>query len=137
MRFFIDTNIPMYATGTEHAYRDPCRKVIKAIAAESLDAVTDAEVFQEILCRYLYINRRETGLQVFDRFHTLMEGKVMPVTMREVNMAREMVNVYPALSPRDLIHLAVMVHHRITHIISTDRVFDTVPTITRVDPATF
>ncbi|MDR5695919.1 MAG: type II toxin-antitoxin system VapC family toxin [Armatimonadota bacterium] len=65
---FIDTNIPMYAAGTPHPLREPARRVILAIANGQLDAVTDSEVFQEILYRYLHIGEREKGLSVFDNF---------------------------------------------------------------------
>ncbi|KKM11370.1 twitching motility protein PilT [Clostridiales bacterium PH28_bin88] len=137
MRVFIDTNIPMYAAGTAHPYREPCRNIIKAITSGSVDAATDAEVFQEILYRYLHINRREQGLMIFDKFQTLMGDGIMPVTMRDVGLARELVVAYPALSPRDLIHVAVMIHHEIRHILSTDRNFDTVKGIMRIDPSEF
>lgn len=137
MRVFIDANILMYAAGREHPYRDSCRKIIKAIATGSLESVTDAEVFQEILYRYLHIKQREQGLIIFDRFQTLMGDSILPVTMREVGLARELVDDYPALSPRDLIHVAVMINHDIKEILSTDRDFDTIKEITRIDPFDF
>lgn len=137
MRIFIDTNVPMYAAGKEHPYRDSCRNIIKAIASGSVDAATDVEVFQEILYRYLRINRREQGLTIFDKFQTLMGDGILLVTMRDVGLARALVDEYPALSPRDLIHVAVMIHHEIRHILSTDRSFDTVEGITRIDPSEF
>jgi len=48
---FIDTNIPMYAAGTPHPLRDPCQAIIRAVAEGKLEAVTDAEVLQEIRYR--------------------------------------------------------------------------------------
>jgi len=137
VRVFVDTNIPMYAAGKEHPYRDPCRSIIRAIASGSVDAVTDAEVFQEILYRYLYINKREQGLVIFDKFQTLMGEGILPVTMRDVGLARELVVTCPALSPRDLIHVAVMIHHEVRHILSTDRGFDPVEEVIRIDPVDF
>jgi predicted nucleic acid-binding protein len=41
------------------------------------------------------------------------------------------------LDARDLIHLAVRLRHQIQEIISTDRGFDTVAEIRRIDPTTF
>ena len=61
-RVFIDVNIPMYAAGTPHPLREPSQRVIMAIAIGRLDAVTDAEVLQEILYRYLHIGERENLL---------------------------------------------------------------------------
>jgi hypothetical protein len=45
-QIFIDVNIPMYAAGAKHILREPCRKIMKAIASGEVDAVTDAEIFQ-------------------------------------------------------------------------------------------
>jgi|SRR5262245_25969729 len=104
-RVFIDVNIPMYAGGIPHALREPSRRVVRAIAAGQLDAVTDAEVFQEILYRYLYIGEREKGFRIFDNFYRVMLDRILPVEDTDVQRARALVEQYPALSPRDLIHL--------------------------------
>ena len=134
---FIDTNIPMYAAGTPHPLREPSQRVIRAIASGQLNAVTDAEVFQEILYRYLHIGKREKGLQVFDHFRRIMLGRIFPIEDADVQHARELVERYPALSPRDLIHLAVMLRHGIREIITADTGFDSVAEVRRIDPATF
>ena len=134
---FIDVNIPMYAGGTPHALREPARRVIKAIAAGQLDAVTDAEVFQEILYRYLYINEREKGFRIFDNFYQVMLGRILPVEDADVQRARVLAEQYPALSPRDLIHLGVMLRHQLQDIMTADLGFDAVKETHRIDPATF
>jgi hypothetical protein len=134
---FIDVNIPMYAGGASHALQEPSRRVTRAIAARQLDAVTDAEVFQEILYRYLYINEREKGFRIFDNFYRVMLGHILSVEDIEVQRARVLAEQYPSLSPRDLIHLGVMLHHQIPEIITADTGFDTVKEIRRIDPTTF
>ena len=136
-RVFIDVNIPMYAGGTPHALREPSRRVVRAIAAGQLDAVTDAEVFQEILYRYLYIGEREKGFRIFDNFYRVMLGRILLVEDTDVQRARALVEQYPALSPRDLIHLGVMLRHQIQDIVTADTGFDVVKEIRRIDPATF
>jgi predicted nucleic acid-binding protein len=135
-RVFIDVNIPMYAGGTPHALREPSSRVIRAIAAGQLDAVTDAEVFQEILYRYLYINEREKGFRIFDNFYRIMRGHILSVEDFDVQRARVLAEQYPSLSPRDLIHLGVMLHHQIPEIITADTGFDSVKEVHRIDPAT-
>jgi len=136
-RVFIDVNIPMYAAGTTHRLREPSQRVIKAIAAGQLDALTDAEVFQEILYRYLHIGEREKGFRVFDLFYRIMLGNILPIEDMAIQLARELAEQYPAMSPRDLIHLAVMLHQNIQTIITTDTGFDSVKEIRRIDPQNF
>jgi len=137
MQVFIDVNIPMYAAGTPHPLREPSQRVIIAISTGGLDAVTDAEVFQEILYRYLHIGEREKGFRVFDHFHRVMLGRILPIEDTDVQQARELAEQYPALSPRDLIHLAVMLRHEIQEIITTDSGFDSVKEVRRIDPSAF
>ena len=136
-RLFIDVNIPMYAAGTTHPLREPSQRVIKAIAAGQLDALTDAEVFQEILYRYLHIGEREKGFRVFDLFYRIMLGNILPIEDMAIQLARELAEQYPAMSPRDLIHLAVMLRQNIQTIISTDTGFDSAKEIRRIDPQNF
>ena len=118
---FVGTNVPMYAAGVPHPLREPCQRVIRTVATGKLDAVTNAEVFQEILYRYLHIGQREKGFLVFDHFHRVMLGHILPIEDTDVVRARELAEQYLTLGPRDLIHLAVMEHHQIQNIITTDR----------------
>lgn len=52
-RALVDTNVPMYAGGVDHPLREPSRRVVLAIVGGTIDVVTDSEVPQEILYRYL------------------------------------------------------------------------------------
>lgn len=134
---FIDTNIPMFAAGGEHPQREPAQRVILGIVNGEINAVTNAEVFQEILYRYLHIGQREKGLEIFDRFHRIMLGHILPVEDGDVWQARELVGQYPSLEARDLIHLGVMLRHNIKEIITVDIGFDIVEEVNRIDPSTF
>ncbi|MDA2928206.1 type II toxin-antitoxin system VapC family toxin [Acidobacteria bacterium AH-259-G07] len=136
-RFFIDVNIPMYAAGTTHPLREPSQGVIRAIATGQLDAVTDAEVFQEILYRYLRINEREKGFGIFDLFYRIMLGRILPIEGRDVQQSRALAEKYLFLSPRDLIHLAVMLRHRVQKMITADSGFDAVEEVDRIEPSVF
>jgi predicted nucleic acid-binding protein len=134
-RVFVDSNIPMYAAGAAHPLVEPSRRVITAIAAGQIDAVTDAEVFQEILHRYFRINERAKGFQVFDAFHQIMLGQIVAVDDEDATNARFLAERHPALSSRDLLHLAVMHRHEINTIVTADGHFDEIPEVLRVDPA--
>ncbi len=131
MKIFIDTNIPMYAAGKEHPLKDGCVKILGAAASGDLEAYTDTEVFQEILYRYYHISQIDMGFRVFDLFSTIMSGNVLPVTHRDVNQARYFAESESAagLSPRDLIHLAVMINNGIDTIATTDQAFTKVDAV--------
>jgi hypothetical protein len=132
-RVFIDVNIAMYAGGTAHPLREPSQRIVMAVATDRLDAVTDAEVFQELLYRYLHLRQREKGFLIFDAFYGIMHGRVLSIADTDIQRARTLAEQYPNLSPRDLLHLSVMLDHGITEILTADTDFDTVQEVRRLD----
>lgn len=137
MSVFIDTNVPIYAAGSRHLYLRSCRRIIREIGEGEIAAVTDAEVLQEILYRYYHIGKKDFGGKVFDFFAALMSGKIYEVGEAEVSLARQLSEKYVFLSPRDLIHLAVMRINGVNEMISTDKGLRQVEDIRCHDPLTF
>lgn len=133
----LDVNVPMYAAGREHPLRAPAQRVILAVASGELEAVTDVEVLQEILYRYLRSGERQQGLAVFDHFQQLMADRILPVTAEDLRRVRSLAVSHPSLSPRDLVHLAVMQGNGLGTIITADRHFDGIDGIRRLDPADY
>lgn len=127
----------MYAAGREHPLRQPAHAVLASIGGGALAAVTDVEVLQEILYRYLSLGQREFGFAIFDEFTELMRGKVLPLEVDEVARARALAAEHPQLEPRDLVHLAVMERNGVAEIVSADRHFDGLPGITRIPLESF
>ncbi len=132
---FIDTNVPIYAGGVDHPLRLPCLQILDVAAGRSDAFVTDAEVLQEILHRYVAIRAWQRGVDVFEGFSAVMEGRIEPMNASDVQDAAVLVGLYPALSARDLIHLAVMQRLGVTRIASADRGFDGIEGVERLDPA--
>ena len=132
---FIDANVPIYAAGREHPYREPCIRVLAAVNDNPEAFVTDAEVFQEIMHHYLRTERRDAGQVVVESFAAMMQGRVSPVTINDVLAAGHLAKEHRGLSSRDLLHLAVMHRLGVTRVITADTDFDRVPGIIRVDPA--
>ena len=54
---FIDSNVPMYLVGAEHPNKATARRVLERLVASGEPMVTSAEVFQEILHRYVALRR--------------------------------------------------------------------------------
>ncbi|MDY6826603.1 MAG: type II toxin-antitoxin system VapC family toxin [Bacillota bacterium] len=96
-----------------------------------IEGYTDTEVLQEILSRYYHIKQRRTGFRVFDLFATIVESSILPVLPAGIFRARFLAGEKAAakLSPRDLIHLAVMSNNGIAHVITADKGFEAIPGI--------
>ena len=131
---FVDTNIPIYAAGLEHRYKEPCARVILAIADNPARFMTDAEVLQELMHHYLRTNRWAYGREIFRRFETLLRGRIQPTYPEDVSQAALQADHNPISSSRDLVHVAVMGRYGTGLVISTDSDFDRIPGVRRLDP---
>ena len=127
----IDTNVPMYLVGANEAYKRAARRLLDRAAGDRERLVTDAEVFQEILHRYVAIDRRDAIQPAFDALHAVIDD-VFPIDAGIVAQAKALVLGYPTLSARDAVHVAVMREHGITRLMSFDEGFDAVPGVTRL-----
>ena len=126
----IDSNVPMYLVGADHANKDVGRRLIEASVDAGERLVTDAEVFQEILHRYVAINRRDAIGPAFDLLSALVD-EVYAIDFDHVRRARELVST-STLSARDAVHVAVIQREGISAIMSFDKAFDLVPGLRRL-----
>jgi predicted nucleic acid-binding protein len=127
----IDSNVPMYLVGAPHAHKTDAQHLLERCITEEERLVTDAEVLQEILHRYVAIGRRDAIQPAFDALLGVVD-EVLPVAERDAQRAKELVLGSPDLSARDAIHVAIMEHHGARRIMSFDRRFDGIPGIERV-----
>ncbi|HET6143925.1 MAG TPA: type II toxin-antitoxin system VapC family toxin [Candidatus Acidoferrales bacterium] len=127
----IDSNIPMYLVGAPHAHKADAQRLIEKLVSEQQRLVTDAEVLQEILHRFVAINRRNAIQPTFDSLRAVTD-EVLPVDRTVVERAKQIVLGYTALSARDAVHIAVMEAHGIENILSFDSGFDQFPGISRL-----
>jgi hypothetical protein len=127
----VDSNIPMYLVGSAHPHKVDAQRALERSIAEGQRLVTDAEVLQEILHRYVAIGRREAIQPAFDAVLGVVDS-VLAVDVTDVERAKAIVLGTNRLSARDAIHVAIMERHRIDQIMSFDTGFDGVPGIARV-----
>ena len=127
----IDSNIPMYLVGSPHPHKSDAQRLLEQLVADRQRLVTDAEVLQEILHRYVAINRRDAIQPAFDALLGIVD-QVLDVTRAAAERAKEIVLGNRRLSARDAVHLAVMEQHSINRILSFDTGFDGFPGITRL-----
>ena len=127
----VDSNIPMYLVGAPHAHKSDARRLLEKVVTERQRLVTDAEVLQEILHRYVAIDRRDAIQPVFDALLGIVD-QVLAVDRSIAELAKQIVLGYRQLSARDAVHLAVMQHHGVEQIMTFDSGFDGFPGIRRL-----
>ena len=128
---FLDSNVPMYLVGGPHPRKSDIQRMLEGFLADRQRLVTDAEVLQEILHRYVAIDRRDAIQPAFDALLGLVD-EVFPVDRSAIDRAKVIVLSYRRLSARDAIHLATMEHHEVSRIMSFDSGFDGFPGIERL-----
>jgi predicted nucleic acid-binding protein len=128
---FVDSNIPMYLIGMPHHHKNDSHRLLKRLAGERQRLVTDAEVLQEILHRYVSIHRTEFIQPAFDAVFRITD-EIFSVDRDAAERAKGIALGYSRFSARDAIHLAVMQQHGIDRILSFDSGFDGFPGITRI-----
>ena len=131
---FVDSNIPIYAAGREHQYKEPCARIIRAIANNPGHFMTDAEALQELMHHYRRTNRWTIGREIFRRFETLLQGRIEPTYPEDVNQAARTADEGHQSSSRDLVHASVMRRCGASFCISADTDFDRIPGVRRLDP---
>ena len=127
----VDSNIPMYLVGAAHPHKTDAQRLIERLVSDRERLVTDAEVLQEILHRYVSINRREAIQAGYDALLGVVD-LVLPVDGAAAIRAKEIVLGTRGITARDAIHLAIMEIHGIDRILSFDSGFDGFPGITRL-----
>lgn len=127
----VDSNIPMYLVGAPHPHKADAQRLLEDLISRRQRLVTDAEVLQEILHRYVAINRRDAIQPTFDALLGIAD-EVLVVERSTVVRAKEIVMGHTLVSARDAVHLAVMEQHGIERILSFDSGFDGFPGVSRL-----
>lgn len=128
---FLDANIPMYLVGAAHPSKDIARTLVEAAVGRRERLVTDVEVLQEILYRYVAVRRPEAIQPAFDALLGLVD-ETFALDLTDLEAAKELIFGSAQASARDALHVAVMRRHQVETIMSFDRGFDRFPGITRL-----
>jgi uncharacterized protein len=128
---FIDSNIPMYLVGAAHAHKVDAQRLLERSIAAGERLVTSAEVLQEILHRYVAVDRRDAIQPALDAVLGVVD-EVFPIERVDVEQAKRVLDGTPGLSARDALHVGVMRRREVSRIMSFDSGFDAVPGIERL-----
>jgi len=117
---FVDTNVFMYAVGRAHPLKEEARAFFLQHRSSGDVLVTSAEVLEELLHAYLPVGRLET-LDAAMALARTQVGTVWSVEREDVEMAHALVTGSPALSARDLLHLACCRRREVDRVKTFDR----------------
>ena len=127
----VDSNVPMYLVGGDHPHKADANRLLQRLVVEGEPLVTDAEVFQELLHRYMAISRRDRIQLAFDVLRAAVD-RVFPIEEGDVLDAKDIAATHPGLAARDALHAAVMRRRGVSRVLTFDRGFDAVAGIERI-----
>lgn len=99
---FVDSNVPVYLVGASHPHKIDSQRLLEKLIVNGQRLVTDAEVLQEILHRYVAIRRHEAVQPAFDALLGVVD-EVFPVEAIDVQQAKDIVLGFDSLSARDAV----------------------------------
>lgn len=120
----------MYVAGGEHPHRPTARAFLERAQKGDFEICTSTEVLQEILYRYTALGKPTLAREVYDLFVELCP-EVLPVTLADTDVARDLLGQVGGISARDAIHAAVVLNQRIEGVATFDEGFDAIPGIQR------
>lgn len=132
--FLFDTAVFLYAVGSEHPYREPCREILKLVEEGVLAGDASVELIQEFA--HVRLRRTRDLARTVRQAHSV--GRVCRVhdfRHRDLVLALEVWSRYAMDDLRDAVFVATALNRGIDVILSPDRDFDVVEEIERIDPA--
>jgi predicted nucleic acid-binding protein len=129
----LDTTVLIYAKGAEHALREPCRRLVAAIADGAVEATTTAEVLQEMV--HVRARRRgRTDAAEIGRDYAELFSPLLGVTREHLLDGLHLFERSERLGAFDAILAAAAAASGATALVSADDAFAGVPQLRHVIP---
>ena len=129
----LDTTVLVYAVGTEHPLRDPCRRLVEAVGDEHLAATTTAEVVQELV----HVRARRRGREdavALGRAHVDLLAPLLVVTADDLVAGLAVYAGAQRLGSFDALLAAAARAASAEALVSADRAFAEAPGVRHVFP---
>ena len=129
----LDTTVLVYATGTEHPNRQPCRRLVDAVSRRVVPATTTVEVIQE----YVHVRARRSERRdviALGRAYADLLSPLMTVTAADLFDGLDLLSATTRLGAFDAILAATAVNRSATAVVSADRAFAEVPGLLHIVP---
>ncbi|MEZ0367119.1 type II toxin-antitoxin system VapC family toxin [Mycobacterium sp. pUA109] len=129
----LDTTVLVYAKGADHPFRDPCRKLIAAIADERIDATTTPEVIQEFV--HVRARRRgRTDAVTLGRDYAELLSPLLSITRDHLQQGLALFETTPQLGAFDAVLAAAAAEAGAAAIVSADTAFAGLPGVAHIVP---
>jgi predicted nucleic acid-binding protein len=130
----VDTTILVYAVGTQHPLRDPCRAVVEAVDAGHLAASTTIEVIQEF-CHVRARRRKRADAVALARSYADLFSPLLVVDADDLAEGLDLFDEIDPLGTFDAVLAATARRRAADALVSADIAFSTIADLPHLDPA--
>jgi len=129
----LDTTVLVYAKGTDHPFRDPCRELVGAIAEGRVEATTTVEAIQEFV--HVRARRRSRAdAAAIGRDYAELLSPLLEVTRDDFREGLDLFERSERLGAFDAVLAAAAAQSGASAVVSTDADFDDLAEICHVIP---
>lgn len=129
----LDTTVLVYAKGADDELREPCRRLVSAIAAGTIEATTSVEVIQEFVhVRARRRDRRDAA--ALGRDYVDLLGPLLTVSGGELRSGLALFESVERLGAFDAVLAAAALAAGATALVSADRALAGLPGLDHVVP---
>jgi uncharacterized protein len=131
----LDTTVLVYAKGVEHPLRGPCRELIGAIAAGSVEATTSVEAIQE----FVHVRARRRGRDdaaALGRDYAELLSPLLVIDDKSLRDGLGLFEQVSSIGAFDAVLAAAATAAGATAVVSADTGFGDVPALPHVVPDT-
>jgi predicted nucleic acid-binding protein len=124
-----------YAAGGPHPYRAPCELVLRRAGRGELVGEASVDMIQELAHQRFRRTRDRAAAATAAREAAGIVAVLHELRLADVLAGMRLYERHPHLDSRDAVFAAVAIARGIDAILSTDRAFDDIPGLERIDPA--
>jgi len=129
----LDTTVLVYAKGTDHPFRDPCRELVGAIAEGRVEATTTVEAIQEFV--HVRARRRSRAdAAAIGRDYAELLSPLLEVTREDLREGLDLFERNERLGAFDAVLAAAAAQSGASALVSTDAGFDDLAEVPHVVP---
>jgi uncharacterized protein len=129
----LDTTVLVYAKGADHPLRDPCRRLIAAIADRQIEATTTVEVIQEFV--HVRARRRDrTDAVMLGSDYVELLSPLLTVTTEHLRRGLSLFEQVQRLGAFDAVLAAAAIEVSANALVSTDTAFVEAPDLPHLIP---
>jgi predicted nucleic acid-binding protein len=129
----LDTTVLVYAKGAEHALREPCRRLIAAVAEGEIVATTSVEVIQE----FAHVRARRRGradAAALGRDYAELLSPLLTITAAHLKSGLSLFEQLTGVGACDAVLAAAASDVGANALVSADRAFGEIPGLAHAIP---